>query len=201
MIDQARFFDSYADRWDSMERADIGVRLARVVAEADIQPGMRLLDVGTGTGVIIPHLLDALQGDGTIIAIDISPGMLRVARSKGFPDCVQFHLMDIEAAPCPAGSYDRVICNAVFPHFTNKQTVLAHIRQMLKPGGLLVISHPTGRDAVNKVHQEAGPVVAEDRVPDADTMHAMLETARFADIRVADEPEFYLALARKPLTH
>ncbi len=200
MIDQARFFDSYADRWDSMERADIGVRLARVVSQADIRPGMRLLDVGTGTGVIIPHLLDAIQGDGTIIAIDISPGMLRVARSKGFPDCVQFHLMDIEVAPCPDCSYDRVICNAVYPHFANKHRALVHIRQMLKPEGLVVISHPTGRDAVNKVHREAGPEVAEDRVPDADTMHAMLEAAGFTDIRVTDEPEFYLAVARKPLT-
>ena len=64
MISQAEFFDSYADRWDSMERDDICVLLDRVVRESGIAPRMDILDVGTGTGVIIPCLLRAMDGDG-----------------------------------------------------------------------------------------------------------------------------------------
>ncbi len=200
MISQAEFFDSYADRWDSMERDDICVILERVVRESGIAPRMDILDVGTGTGVIIPCLLRAMDKIGSIKAIDISAGMLRVARSKGFPDCVEFQTADVESFECPNGSYDRVICNAVFPHFTSKAATLSRIHRMLKPGGLIVISHPTGREAVNKIHREAGLVVAEDRVPNAQKMRQMLEAAGFVDGNVTDEPEFYLALGRR-LSH
>ncbi|MEN6519683.1 MAG: methyltransferase domain-containing protein [Armatimonadota bacterium] len=194
MISQAEYFDSYADRWDSMECDDIRVRLDCVVRTAGIRPGMDILDVGTGTGVIVPCLLKAMKGIGSIKAIDISQGMLRVAGSKGFPDCVEFQLADIEEFSCPNHSYDRVICNAVFPHFNNKGKALSRILRMLKPGGMVVISHPTGRESVNKVHSEAGAVVTEDRVPDAEKMQSMLERAGYVDVEVIDEPEFYLAI-------
>lgn len=181
-----------------MERPDIGDLLDRVVREAGVGPGMGILDVGTGTGVIIPCLLKAMEGKGRIEAIDISPGMLRVARSKGFPDCVRLELADIEHFDCPSGAYDRVVCNAVFPHFSDKPAALSRIRGMLKPGGRVVISHPTGREAVNRIHRESGSVVAEDRVPDPDRMRAMLRAAGFIDIEVTDEPEFYLAVGANP---
>lgn len=197
MNDHAEFFDSYAESWDSMEREDIEERLARVVRECGVKPGMTVLDVGTGTGVIIPCLLKAMNSQGSIKAIDISAGMLRVAQSKGFPDCVQFQLADIVEYECPDESYDVVICNAVFPHFRSKDRALGLIHRVLRSGGLLVISHPTGREAVNKIHREAGSVVSEDRVPDARTMRRMLEAAGFTDVRVTDEPEFYLATGRK----
>lgn len=198
MITQAEFFDSYADRWDSMERPDIGERLDRVVREVGVGPGMDILDVGTGTGVIIPSLLRAMDSIGNIRAIDISSGMLRVAQSKGFPDCVSFELADVESLVYSQGAYDMVICNAVFPHFTDKAATLARICRMLKPGGTIVISHPTGREAVNKVHREAGSVVAEDRVPDPSRMQEMLIAAGFGDIKVTDEPDFYLAKGVRP---
>lgn len=198
MISQAEFFDSYADRWDSMEREDICVLLDRVVRESGVKPGTDILDVGTGTGVIIPCLLEATDGICRIRAIDISSGMLRVARSKGFPENVSFELADIEEFDCPDCSFDMVVCNAVFPHFSDKPAVLGRIFRLLKPGGVIVISHPTGREAVNKVHREASAVVTEDRVPDVHTMREMLQRAGYVDISVVDEPEFYLALGRRP---
>ncbi len=96
--EQREFFDRLAPGWDAAERPDIGERLERVVREAGIAPGMRVLDVGCGTGVIIPFLLNALQGTGGVTAVDISPGMLEVARGKGFPDCVRFVLADVTEA-------------------------------------------------------------------------------------------------------
>jgi len=197
MTSQAEFFDSYADRWDSIERPDIELLLDRVIIEARIAPGMSVLDVGTGTGVIIPGLLKAMAGSGAVHAIDISAGMLRVARAKGFPGNVTFELADIESYACRDCTYDGVICNAVFPHFTDHDLALSRINRMLKPGGVVVISHPTGREAVNEVHREAGSVVADDRVPDPDLMREILERAGFVEVTVTDEPEFYLAIGRR----
>lgn len=198
MISQSEFFDQCADNWDGMERADMSVLVERVVRESCVAPGMRVLDVGTGTGVLIPCLLRAMDGAGEVCAIDISQGMLRVAGSKGFPGIVRLVLADIEEFDLAEGPFDRVMCNAVFPHFTNKPAALRRVYDLLPPGGIVVISHPTGRDAVNKIHREAGSVVAEDRVPTAEKMRSMLEEAGFADVLVIDEPEFYLAKGRRP---
>lgn len=166
--------------------------------EAGIAPGMRVLDVGTGTGVIIPHLLRALQGRGSVTAVDISPGMLEVARAKGFPDCVRFVLADVTDAAFPDASFDCAVLNAVFPHFENPVRALRNIRRMLAAGGILCISHPVGREAVNRVHREASGVVNGDIVPGSEEMSAVLSACDFVAASVIDEPEFYLALARKP---
>ncbi len=194
---QREFFDGLAARWDSLERADIRERLDRVVREAGLAPGMRVLDVGTGTGVLLPSLLDALRDTGAVCAIDISPGMLGVARAKGFPASVSLELGDVLEHQALAGGYDRVMCNAVLPHFSDKAQALSHIHSLLRPGGRVVVSHPTGRAAVNQVHAGAGPAVAHDRVPAAGEMRALLEGAGFDAVTVTDEPEFYLAQGRR----
>lgn len=196
--DRTEFFDSHAPDWDRSEPPDMDQRLRRVVSEARIEPGMDVLDVGTGTGVLIPHLLDATLCQGRVFAIDISGEMLAAARAKSFPDCVEFGQVSMEDFECPESSYQRVMCNAVFPHFSDKIAVLANALRALEPGGMLVISHPKGRDAVNRIHREAGEAVAEDRVPTPEAMARILGEAGFVNLDVIDEPEFYLAKAFKP---
>lgn len=198
MISQSEFFDDLATRWDDLEREDIGTLLDRVVSLSDVAPGMDILDVGTGTGALIPSLLGATGNAGRVCAVDISQGMLRVARSKGFPESVEFILADVMDHDWPEESFDRVMCNAVFPHFTDKALALRRIHRMLRPEGLVVVSHPTGREAVNQIHRESGSVVADDRVPAPEQMRRLLEAAGFVDVSVIDEPEFYLARGAKP---
>jgi ubiquinone/menaquinone biosynthesis C-methylase UbiE len=196
--EQREFFDALAARWDSMEHADIRERLDRVVREAGVAHGMRVLDVGSGTGVLIPSLLDAMRGGGEVHAIDISDGMLGIARAKGFPANVSLIQADLLEYRPAGGLFDRVMCNAVFPHFTDKDQALRQAYSLLHPGGWLAVSHPTGRAAVNKVHAESSSVVSQDRVPDATAMRALLQAAGFDSVSVTDEPEFYLAQGRKP---
>ncbi|MDD3927359.1 MAG: class I SAM-dependent methyltransferase [bacterium] len=198
-MNQRDFFDNLAGKWDSLEREDIGERLVRVVTAGVVCPGHRVLDVGTGTGILIQYLLDAVEKDGHILAMDISSGMLQTAKRKGFPANVEFLQADIQESGLPESRYDRVFCNAVFPHFDDKLKALSEIRRLLRPGGRLVISHPIGRETVNNLHRDAGGVVAEDRVPPAEVMIPLLETTGFTGIRIIDEPNFHLVLGDKPL--
>lgn len=197
-MDKVEFFNRHAAAWDGAEADGIDIRLERVVSLAKVESGERILDVGTGTGVLIPHLLKAAGQRGSITAVDISPRMIETARAKQFPGNVEFLTADIQESGLPDASFDRVICNAVFPHFDNKQRALSEIRRMLRPGGMLVISHPIGREAVNNLHRNSGPAVAADRVPPSGEMRRMLEEAGFTDIRVLDEPHFHLASAVRP---
>jgi ubiquinone/menaquinone biosynthesis C-methylase UbiE len=197
MIDQREFFDRLAGTWDDKKAEDIDARLDRVVAMSQVRPEMRILDVGTGTGAIIPALLKAMGNRGSIVAVDISERMLDAAKGKGFPDIVSFVRADFEELELPEQSFYRVICNAVLPHFTDKNRALAKAFALLRPDGLIVVAHPIGRDAVNKIHRESDSVVTEDRVPDAEAMKAMLEQAGFAEVSFVDESDFYLASGRR----
>jgi len=192
------FFDRHARHWDEAKLQDMSLRLTRVAAEANLRCGHRVLDVGTGTGVLIPHILQAVGQARRIVALDISAEMLAVARTKGFPPNVYLVQADVHAMPLAGNSFERVICNAALPHFVDRQEALAEMMRVLCPAGLLVISHPIGREAVNALHRDAEGAVAEDRVPHAGEMRRLLEHAGFVEIRVVDEPEFYLAAGRKP---
>jgi len=197
-MDRQCFFDQHAKDWDSSRHAKEDFRLARVVALAQVQSGHAVLDVGTGTGVLVPHLLRTLGPAGRIAAIDLSAAMLETARHKGFPPNVTFSEADVHQIPFPNADFDRVICNAAFPHFADRARSLGEMIRVLRPGGILVISHPIGREAVNALHREAGGPVEEDRVPTANVMVTLLQGAALTDIGVIDEPEFYLVRGTKP---
>jgi len=194
---QAEFFDSIADQWDSWEGPDIAQRIARVIQLADLQSAMRVLDVGTGTGVLLPGLSSAVGNQGRILAIDVSSGMLRVAAAKGVPDNVEILQVSLEGLPPERSEFDRVMCNAVFPHFSDGAWALAKIHDILKPGGRLVISHPIGREAVNAIHSSSDSIVKEDSVPTSEVMHCLLAEAGFTEIEMLDEPEFHAAIGRR----
>jgi len=197
-MNKRHFFDQLADEWDRQEAPDISLRLARVAELAELRAGQRVLDVGTGTGVLISHIQRFVGERGLIVALDISREMLRQAVTKAHGDNVRFILADMHQAPIGNDIFDRVICNAVFPHFDDKRRALREAWRVLRAGGLLIISHPIGREAVHRLHSQYQQV-AEDRVPDASTMCAMLEGAGWTGVQVIDEPEFYLARAYKRL--
>jgi ubiquinone/menaquinone biosynthesis C-methylase UbiE len=133
---------------------------------------------------------------GGIVAVDISSEMLAVARRKGFPSCVSFVQADMQRAPLRGGSFDRVICNAAFAHFPDRQKALREMVRVLRPGGLLVISHPIGREAVNALHRRTEEVVSEDAVPTGEEMRRLLQEAGLTGIRILDETDFYLGAGR-----
>ncbi|MGQ9488290.1 MAG: class I SAM-dependent methyltransferase [Armatimonadota bacterium] len=192
------FFDNLAEKWDDEESPDISVRLERVVTLADLHAGQRVLDVGTGTGVLVPHILQRVGQHGIVVALDISRGMLRQAKAKMFPSNVYLVLGDMHRAGLGSGAFDRVLCNAVFPHFEDRSIALQEVWRVLRPGGLMIISHPIGREAVNRLHSQY-EAVAQDRVPTADGMQTLLIGMGWVQVEVIDEPDFYLAKAKKRL--
>ena len=196
MGSEAEFFDSIAEEWDGWECPDIQVRLARVLEYAKISAEMRVLDVGTGTGVFLRLLSGAVGESGSVLGIDISAGMLAVARRKGLPPNVRLELVPFGEIEGNA-DYDRVMINAVFPHLGDSSAALNRATRLLRAGGLVVISHPIGREAVNRLHGGSSEVVAEDRVPLAEEFHRLFARAGLVDAAVVDEPEFHLAIARK----
>jgi len=110
---------------------------------------MTLLDAGCGTGNYSRALLDYVA---RIEAVDLSAGMLEVARGKlGEPDLsarMAFHQASIEALPLPDGAVDGVMVNQVLHHLPDDpaagwpahRRVLRELARVLRPGGVCVIN-------------------------------------------------------------
>lgn len=195
MMNRRQFFDEVAVEWDASEVEETRTRLREIVAGLGIEPGSTVLDVGTGTGVLVPLLLEATGGEGQIVALDFSGEMLRRAEAKGHP--VAYIQGDAQRLPFLAETFDWVICNAVFPHFPDKRRTLDEASRVLREGGRLVICHTASRQTINEFHRSVGGIVAHDTIPDEKTMRQWLREAGLGEVRVWDEPDCYLALGQR----
>ncbi|MBN2187162.1 MAG: methyltransferase domain-containing protein [Dehalococcoidia bacterium] len=191
------FFDQLAPNWDREVTEERLECLSNIVRELDIKPGSCLLDIGSGTGTILPFLIQTTNHTGKVLALDLSLKMLQQARAKGFQPVVDFIQADITAIPLSDNFADLAMCNSVFPHFNNKAQALKEIARVLKSSGRLVICHTTGREAINRFHQSVGGVVANDLLPDESQMKELMSQAGLAITHLEDSPKRYLAMAVK----
>jgi len=173
-------------------------RLAEIIKELAIKPGSRVLDVGTGTGVLLPFLVEAVGPTGSIVALDIAEEMLARARAKNGDRNIEYVLGDITSTPFQEGTFDEIICNNTFPHLRDKSAALREMARILRPGGRVVICHPKSREAVNELHRSIGGVVANDLLPEDGEMQKLLEENGFVQISITNSPERYLVTACKP---
>jgi ubiquinone/menaquinone biosynthesis C-methylase UbiE len=103
-------------------------------------PGSRVLDLGCGTG---PVLVELMRRGFECTGMDYSPDMLDFARQRireaGFDDS-RIQQGDCRKTPFADASFDAVVCLGVISYVENYEVVLAEMRRILKPGGLLVVS-------------------------------------------------------------
>ena len=128
--DVIEFFDQAAAGWDAQLRRNEPV-IARILDNAGVRSGVRVLDVACGTGVLIPDYLQ--RGAAQVTAIDISPEMARIAREKFPQENVTVLCGDAEQAHFPA-PFDCIVIYNAFPHFPEPERLLAHLAGLLAPG-------------------------------------------------------------------
>jgi ubiquinone/menaquinone biosynthesis C-methylase UbiE len=190
------YFNRRADIWDEAVAEKDPGKLMTMVRRMGLEGGTRVLDVGTGTGVLLPFLVDAVGGDGHIVALDFAELMLRRARSKQSRDTVSYLLADIGALPAAPGSFDVVVCYSSFPHFPDKVRALFEIHRVTRTGGRLLICHTSSRHSINQTHRKI-PAVNKDLLPTDRLMHSMLATAGFGEVKIEDTGDSYLASATR----
>lgn len=149
------FFDKLAPHWDADEVRSNPERVNAILDMLAMKPGMDVLDLGTGTGVLIPYLNGRVGSEGHIVAVDLSGGMLDIARKKyGHHSNVEFLKLDFEEEQIP-GSYDLVLLYSVYPHLHYpKETIDWIFRMNVKSGGRVVIAFPSDEKFINSIHHE-----------------------------------------------
>ncbi len=99
-----------------------------------------VLDLGTGTGRLLPDLASSTRG--AVIGVDASPSMLGQARARldaAGIDGVDLRLGDLAHLPLIDGEVDAVVANMVLHHLPEPGRVFDEIRRVLKPGGTFLI--------------------------------------------------------------
>jgi len=189
---QQGLFATEARRFCEPISEEIYQRLCSIVSEAQLGEGERVLDVGTGTGVLIP-LIQSYEV-GFIMGCDLSPVMLGLARQH-CPD-VPFWCGDIIEFPVSKGPFDAVFINAVFGNLWDQQQSLGKINELLKPAGRICISHPLGSGFVEELHR-TDPRRTPHTLPDRARLLEMTNELPLQLIGYQDNQDLYIALLRK----
>ncbi|WP_207645819.1 class I SAM-dependent methyltransferase [Geosporobacter ferrireducens] len=196
MITQREFFDSMAEKWDIICKHDTD-KIKYILNLLNIESGAKILDVGTGTGILIPFLAEQAGKKGEIKAIDISDKMLEIAQRKYKYDNVSFICGDVLESNLQHGYFDFVICYSMFPHFSEKQLAIKIIAKYLKKGGQFAICHSQSREAINNLHKNTSEAVSEDNLPQ---MHIIKEYFKNSDLETIvemDNEEMFVIVAKK----
>lgn len=139
----ARTFDGAAATYDQIGPALFARAGRRLVEVADLRPGMRVLDVGTGVGAALVPAAQVVGPTGWVTGIDLSRGMLARARAAvaaaGLTN-VRLRVGDAEAPAVGDGRVDRVLAGQVLFFLPDLDAALDAYARILVPGGLLACS-------------------------------------------------------------
>ena len=116
----------------------LGDRLLRE-RKFDLRGAKTILDVGSGAGQIAKHLLKYADLDATITCCDLSPEMLRRARTRLKSTLPSHVAADLCRLPFADASFDCVTCGYVLEHLPEARPGLAELARVMKPGGRMLL--------------------------------------------------------------
>jgi len=190
------FFNTHAHVWDGFHSEQDPAKLEQLTARFDIKPGSKMLDVGSGTGILLHYLLRYIGPEGEVVALDYAEEMLKVSRSKKPEPNIRYVTADVSSIPLKNEMFDTVVCYSCFPHFDDKPKALSEINRVLKGKGRLFICHTSSRHEINEMHRSI-TAVGHASLPDGKMISKLLTQAGFGNITIEDNTASYFASATK----
>jgi ubiquinone/menaquinone biosynthesis C-methylase UbiE len=165
-------------------------RLEKIVAHGRINRGDAVLDVGSGTGILLPMVKK--YAPRRIYACDLSDSMLAVLRSKKYPN-VETIVADVRELHLPGSSLDVVFINACYGNIVDKTGAFSNISRMMKAEGRMVISHPLGKSFIRSSGVRAAFPL--DDFPEKTEAERLFKPFGFEIETFIDEPKLYILVA------
>ena len=120
-------------------------------------PGMRILEIGCGSGTLWQGKLPTLPTPECLILTDLSPGMVAEARAAlSEHSFLSFRTADIQALPFPDGYFDLVIANMMLYHVPDVQKALWEVSRVLKKGGVFFCATSGEKTVVDYIREMLG---------------------------------------------
>lgn len=176
------YFDEIAPRWDSVASRDPD--LLRCLMTLCIAKGARVLDVGCGTGMLTPYILE--KSPASLVSIDISPAMIAIAKERHGHTGAEFLCGDVMELNRP-GEFDCTILYDTFPQFENRGSLIRHMHRLLAADGRLMICNGHNRHVINAPYKGGSVSIP---LPAAKTLASTV--SQYFDVdTVIDSPSLY----------
>jgi ubiquinone/menaquinone biosynthesis C-methylase UbiE len=136
---------AHYDRWAGAYARSRLLPSLQKKASAELRPraGDRVLDVACGAGALVVEMAPRVD---RAVGVDLSEGMLRIARSRLLAAADARRLANVEflqgpsdALPFDDGSFTALVCTTALHHFPDPQRSIDETARVLAPGGRLVI--------------------------------------------------------------
>lgn len=194
---QKDFFNEKAGIWDEITVHNLE-KVQYLTELLEIHSDDKILDIGTGTGIMIPFYEKYLV-DGSVVAVDYSEKMIEMARSK-YPEKehqkISFLVCDVNELKYNE-EFDLVVCYSCLPHFVDKPLSIQVLSKTLKKGGRLVVAHSDSANKINGVHMNGGVEIKNDFLPKMGQLKQMMYEHGLAVTFERDDESYFICVARK----
>lgn len=179
----------------------IGAPVAKdIVAQADLQPGERVLDIACGTGVVAQLAVEHVGATGSVTGLDIHPGMLAVAAAATPADmAIDWREGNAESLPFGESEFNVVFCQMGLQFVSGKLAALREMRRVLVPSGRAFVKAPGPKPPLFEIMSDGlarhvGPQAAifANRVfsmYDVDELRELMRSAGFRNVNVEANPK------------
>ena len=190
-------FAGTAEGYDELFGRVTRLFIPTLLSAAEIEAGHRVLDVATGTGAAAQGAAALAGSTGLVVAGDISPHMLEIARCNLNSTGVELHCIDGQELPFADNEFDAVICQLGLMFFDDQVRGLSEFRRVLRPGCCSAVSVTTTPE--RSLFGRIGPIIGRHvpdkaaalnkffSVPNSARLFALFAAAEFHDIRVRHE--------------
>ncbi|MFD3482310.1 class I SAM-dependent methyltransferase [Streptomyces sp. NPDC058665] len=158
------FFTPKADRWEARFAADTPAYVS-AVSRMGLRPGQTALDVGCGTGRVLPALREEVGDKGTVLGVDVTPAMLAAAAREGRGGSARLLIADCLRLPLPSGTVDGIFSAGLLNHVADPPAALCEWARVVRPGGTLLLFHPSGR--AERAARHGRPLSPDDPLAEA----------------------------------
>ncbi len=190
------YFNELAPAWDGIPTPPDAEEKARRFVREALHPADRIvLDLGCGTGILVPALLD--HNPARIVECDFAEGMLAENRRKWRDGRIGRVCADALALPFEAESLDAVLCFGVLPHLGHAADAIQELLRCLRPGGTIAVGHLMDSEELNRFHAGLGGPVRNDRIVPARDLALLLRLLGTVPARADECPGWYFVQAEK----
>jgi ubiquinone/menaquinone biosynthesis C-methylase UbiE len=150
--------------WNTTERG-AGQLSKRLIELAKIKPGSKVLDIATGIGEPAITAANQIGKTGHILATDISPQMLSIAKQRaislGLQNVIEFKEGDTETIDLPTSTFDAALCRAGLMFLPDLKTGLSNIYRSLIEGGYFAAAVWASPDKVPFISEVMNTIMKE----------------------------------------